>query len=220
MQRRAKDLLVRNPIDGVRLENSEEENINTKKEGSRGRDMNKFADRAKRLETKTDAHEDATVPATKPKGVKAKAREGNTAIDDESTNEALVYNVGVGSMIIISRDHPHGDDEEVEPTKLSRQGVFRNLASNKDLKDNNAMFHMAEQELSGLSDTRPGTNVGESVLIAGQGTMTAAQVRNSICITQLEYAGTPKIMHVFCQIGNMVHVTVKNEATIDNGLFF
>jgi hypothetical protein len=182
--------------------------------------MNKFADRAKRLETKTDAHEDATVPATKPKGVKAKAREGNTAIDDESTNEALVYNVGVGSMIIISRDHPHGDDEEVEPTKLSRQGVFRNLASNKDLKDNNAMFHMAEQELSGLSDTRPGTNVGESVLIAGQGTMTAAQVRNSICITQLEYAGTPKIMHVFCQIGNMVHVTVKNEATIDNGLFF
>jgi len=219
-----KDLLVRNPVDGVHLEQSEEEQPTANREASRGKDMTKFAGRAKRLETKTEAHaEDAKTAANKPKGVKAKVREGNTAANDESTNEALVYNVGGGSMIVIARDRPHGDEvEEVDPKKarFSRQGTGKSRTSKNLVQDNKAMFNMVEQELSNLSDSRPGTSAGEPVLIAGQGTMTAAQVRNSICITHLEYTGTPKIMHMFCPIGNMVHVTVKNEATVDSGLFF
>ena len=45
-------------------------------------------------------------------------------------------------------------------------------------------------------------------------------MRNSIQITSIDFTGTPKIVHIFNPIGKLCHVTVKNEATIDSGIFF
>ena len=179
--------------------------------------MTKFVDRTKHLQG-SDAPAEGSKPSTaSKKGIKVAARAGNTAADDDATNEQLVYNVGGGSMVVVASDRPE-PDQESDATKLRhnipRQDTQHNLQVSK--KSNVNTFQTYENELSQIGGGRPGSN--QPVLIAGQvrvvegracdytilspyarphlapaftnsniysraykqGTMTAAQVRNSM----------------------------------------
>jgi hypothetical protein len=126
--------------------------------------MTKLVDRTKHLEGE-DAPAEGSKPSTAAKrGIKVAARVGNTAADDDATNEQLVYNVGGGSMVVVASDRPE-QEQEVDLTKLRhhipRQDAQRNLQVGK--KSNVGTFQTFENELGQL-----GGGSKQPVLIAGQ----------------------------------------------------
>ena len=193
-----KDLLIRDPVANIDKGDSGEIS-EIKKQTSKGKDM---SDLVNRKSYDLDAS-DRKTQGQMVKGKKVAGRAGaNTASNDEELNEQLVYNVGGGSMIVITSDY--GDQHREDATSAVGSRAVTAVSSKAN-------------DVSRPGSTHP---IPEAPLIAGGGTMTATQIRNSIKITSLDFSATPKIMHTFGQVGRCCHVTVKNEATIDSGLFF
>ena len=118
-----KDVLIRNPLENIHVDKPEDEEIvDTKKGGNRGKDMTKLVERSSKFETADD--QDKSVPGapSKIKATKVEARPGATAQTDEETNESLVYNVGGGSMLVIDKHRPQEDQEETTKAHRSSKG--------------------------------------------------------------------------------------------------